>query len=241
MIHGWNSGPNGGVNLRNTAAWLGRGDFNVFVVDWSIGASANYIAAQISVSDVGTVCGAFVDFLNVYGVPFSSINVNGHSLGAHVAGFCGKRVTRGILASIVALDPALPLFSVNNPAGRVHITDAIYVEIIHTDIGRLGFDVPIGHASFYPNWGRLMPGCGADIGGQCSHSLAWELFSETIRIPGSFYGTLCIGGWPAIQAQSCPPVGISMSMGGEPANNGANGVYFLVTNPSSPHGQGWRP
>lgn len=211
------------------------------MVDWSAGAMTNnYVLAQSRVEPTGTVCAAFADFLNVQGVPFTQISAIGHSLGGQVVGFLGKRVTRGRIASIVSMDPALPLFSVNNPAGRVDHSDAFYVEIIHTDIGRLGFDVPIGHASFYPNWGRLMPGCGADLVGTCSHSLAWEYMAETIRVPGSFYGTLCSGGWPAIQARTCPSVGISFAMGGEPANNGAFGVLFLETNDAPPFGRGWR-
>lgn len=199
----------------------------------------NYVLAQGRVRDTGIVCAAFADFLNVYGVPFSQITAIGHSLGGHVVGFLGKHVTRGRIASIVSMDPALPLFSFNNPAGRVAITDADYVEIIHTDNGRLGFDVPIGHADFYPNWGWMMPGCGPDLTGFCSHSLAWEYMAESIRIIGSFYGSRC-SGWPAIQARLCPPVGVSFAMGGEPANNGAFGVFFMETNAAPPFGRGWR-
>ncbi len=53
-------------------------------------------------------------------------------------------------------DPAGPLFSIDQPTERLHWTDADYVEVQFTDIGRLGFTQPIGHANFYPNFGRFV-------------------------------------------------------------------------------------
>lgn len=53
-------------------------------------------------------------------------------------------------------DPAGPLFTMDRPDERLHWTDADYVEVQFTDIGRLGFTEPIGHANFYPNWGKLL-------------------------------------------------------------------------------------
>lgn len=44
--------------------------------------------------------------------------------------------------------------------GHLTSSDAIFVDVIHTDGGILGFPSPIGHADFYPNNGRpLQPGC----------------------------------------------------------------------------------
>jgi Lipase len=47
----------------------------------------------------------------------------------------GKSVTRGRIQVILSLDPAGPLFSLNNPAQRVASTDGVYVEVIHTNGG----------------------------------------------------------------------------------------------------------
>ncbi len=101
--------------------------------------------------------------------------VAGHSLGAHVAGFAGKRVrqlTGSLVHAVVALyemsfsftkqklifisiypysDPAGPLFSSDDPTNRFDHTDATYVESIVTDGGRLGFEHPVAHANFYPS------------------------------------------------------------------------------------------
>lgn len=116
--------------------------------------TVNYIAARNRVNEVGAVIAQFIDWINVRGVPFSAIKIVGSSLGAHIAGAAGKRTSRGRIHAIAALDPAGPLFSLDNPAERLHSTDADYVESQVTDGGRLGFEHPIYHATFYPNWGK---------------------------------------------------------------------------------------
>lgn len=58
----------------------------------------------------------------------------------------GKALTRGRVQVITSLDPAGPLFSVNSPNERVEPTDGVYVEVIHTNGGTLGFMEPIGQA-----------------------------------------------------------------------------------------------
>lgn len=83
-------------------AFLSRGDFNFFMVDWSLGAETlNYILARGRVNEgifyydpetvaktrvlfftVGTVVAQFADFL---GQNTNLISVMGHSLGAHAA------------------------------------------------------------------------------------------------------------------------------------------------------------
>lgn len=69
-----------------------------------------------------------------------------------MAGAAGKRTVRGRVETIVGLDPAGPLFSLDDPLNRLHHTDANHVEAIITDAGRLGFMHPIASANFYPNW-----------------------------------------------------------------------------------------
>lgn len=240
LIHGWNGDATSGMNTQVRPIFLNRDNFNVIIVDWGAGAQTiNYAAAAGRCAPSGTVLGQFMQFLNTHtGAPFSSMSAIGFSLGAHVAGFAGKHLN-GQLGSVVALDAAFPLFNINNPAGRVASTDAIYVESIHTDSGRLGFNEPIGLAAFYPNWGFLQNGCGADPVGSCGHDRAWQFYGESITNPHAFYGTLCAG-WPSIPNNICPPTGTSMPMGGEPVNNGARGVFYLPTNAAAPFGQGWR-
>lgn len=130
------------------------------VVDWSVGAgSVNYITSRNHVNAAGAQVAAFANNLAAAGlITFSEITCCGQSLGAHVCGAFGKR-TNGLIDSIFGLDPAGPLFSVNDPANRLASGDASYVENVHTDTLALGIGDPIGDVDYYPNGGRNMPGC----------------------------------------------------------------------------------
>lgn len=188
-------------------------------------------------SEVGAVTARLVDMLNQFGnMGFNQISVIGHSLGGHAAGHTGKRVSRGRLHTVVAMDPAAPLFSLDNP-DRVASNDANYVEVIHTNGGLLGFDAPLGLADFYPNGGRSQPGCGIDIAGTCAHSRAYLFFAESVN-SNRFVSTRCQS-HQQITSGQCTSSGPSRPMGGEPSNHGqATGVYFLTTNANSPFAQG---
>lgn len=93
------------------------------MVDWGAGSNtANYITARNRVNQAGAVVAQFIDWINTRGTPFSAITIVGSSLGAHLGGAAGKRTTRGRVHAITALDPAGPLFSLDNPADRLHST-----------------------------------------------------------------------------------------------------------------------
>ncbi|KAJ6633684.1 Lipase member H [Pseudolycoriella hygida] len=243
QIHGWNGGGHDGTGAAIRNAYINRGDFNVFTVDWGLGAGTpNYILARNRVNEVGHVLAQFCDFLNIYGLPFSRIGISGHSLGGQVAGAAGKRTTRGIVETIVGLDAAGPLFSLDDPANRLHHTDANYVETIITDAGRLGFQHPIGDANFYPNWGTSQPGCGIDLTGQCGHNLASTLMVESIN-PVHIFGAIRCRGLDDIRDRNCVISGPSRRLGGEPLQDGpgsVGSVFFLTTNAASPFAQGPR-
>jgi hypothetical protein len=68
---------------------------------------------------------------------------------------------------MAGLDPAGPLFNLNDTETRLDTTDGDFVDIIHTNGGTLlhdqqGFLPPIGHIDFYPNGGQFQPGCTAN-------------------------------------------------------------------------------
>jgi pancreatic triacylglycerol lipase len=201
-----------------------------------VGAGAiNYITARNRVGAAGAVVGRLIDFLNEIGVSdHSNVNIVGHSLGAHVAGHAGKSTVRGKVAAIFGTDPAGPLFNVNNP-DRLDFDDAEYTEAIHTNAGTLGFDLPITHASFYPNWGSSQPGCGADVGGGCAHGRATVLYSESVN-SSLFVARQCTN-YDEIVAQSCPGTGVTGILGGD-SGKSIRGVFFLTTNEVSPFAQG---
>ncbi|XP_001845805.2 pancreatic lipase-related protein 2 [Culex quinquefasciatus] len=238
IIHGWNNDGFSEVNTILTNAWLTRGDFNVITVDWGVGAqTANYINARGRVQLVGSVVSTFISFLeSTSGLSPNSVYIAGHSLGAHAAGNAGF-YQQNRLNTIFGMDPALPLFSLES-SDRIHGSDAQYVETIHTNAGLLGFDLPLGRASFYPNGGRTQPGCGIDITGACAHGRAFEFLAESI-ISGGFTSIPCQN-YQQILENNCVINGPSRPMGGEPSNQvaGAQGVYTLSTRAASPFSLG---
>ncbi|CAG9811887.1 unnamed protein product [Chironomus riparius] len=236
LIHGWGSSSNSGENSFTRNEFLARSDLNVIVVDWSVGAGANnYITARNRVGPAGQVVGQFIDFLNENGfVQHNQVHIVGHSLGSHVAGHAGKNTFRGQLNAIFGTDPAGPLFNVNNP-DRLDTSDAFYTEAIHTNAGTLGFDAPITHASFYPNWGSSQPGCGVDIGGGCAHGRATRLYSESVN-SDQFRSRQC-NGYEDIVARNCPETGVIGILGGDSAK-AIRGVFFLETNAEAPFAMG---
>lgn len=91
----------------------------------------------------------------------------GHSLGAHIAGYCGDRLPG--LGRITALDPARPFFQHMPKSVRLDRADAKFVDAIHSDftpenaiflLMSFGMTTPVGHLDFYPNGPPLLqPGC----------------------------------------------------------------------------------
>jgi pancreatic triacylglycerol lipase len=210
-------------------------------VDWETGAStANYITARNRAGTIGAITAVFINFLEAQtGVDLNTINVIGYSLGGHVAGFVGKN-TQGRLNTIIASDPAAPLFNMDSPDDRLADTDAQYVETIITAGGTMGMWGPLGVANFYPNGGSSQPGCGIDVSGACAHERANFLIAESIASPVSqFVGRRC-GDLSEIQSGMCFVTGPEAALGGEPSNfgRGASGVYALNTNSASPFAQG---
>jgi len=58
------------------------------------------------------------------------------------------------------LDPAKPQYENKGTADRLYITDAHFVDVMHTNSGNNGFTKSIGHIDFFPNGGSRQPGCG---------------------------------------------------------------------------------
>lgn len=82
----------------------------------------------------------------------------GHSLGAHISGYCGDRIPG--LGRITALDPARPFFQGMPKSVRLDRADAHFVDAIHSDftpenaillLMSFGMTTPVGHLDFYPN------------------------------------------------------------------------------------------
>ncbi|XP_058467031.1 pancreatic lipase-related protein 2-like [Malaya genurostris] len=238
-IHGWNGNGNDGSNTIIRDSFLAVGDFNVISVDWSVAAvTPNYNSARNQVGPAGTGVGLLIsDLITHGGASLGNMYVSGFSLGGHVAGNAGKR-HGGNINSIIALDPAGPLFSAGQ-GDAVSPQDGQYVETIMTNAGTLGINVPLGQANFYPNGGSSQPGCGTDIGGGCAHGRAPNFYAESIRSSVPFRSTRCASHGELLEG-NCTPSGADANMGGQPSNQGrgVSGIYFLTTNAQSPFAQG---
>ncbi|XP_069686188.1 uncharacterized protein [Periplaneta americana] len=232
-IHGWRSSADNGEFLKDD--YLSVGKYNVILVDWSALANTLYLEAQGRVKDVGAYVASFLDYLVTKGVSLSTVAIAGHSLGAHIAGVAGNRVS-GTLAKITGLDPAYPLYDNEPSENKLDSSDASFVEVIHTCGGLLGIKDPLGHADFYPNGGvPTQPGCGLDLAGSCSHSRSHDLFGESITTSVGFYGHKC-SSWDDYEAGSCSSNPTALM--GEFTSTSASGSYYLKTASESPYALG---
>lgn len=108
LIHGFLEDDSADIKVETAAELLRYYDFNVFFIDWSEGSrTINYFAAAGRVPTVGQFTASYLDFLHEINLlNFSRLSVIGFSLGAHIAGQCGKNTRRGRIQHIIGLDPA---------------------------------------------------------------------------------------------------------------------------------------
>ena len=210
-------------------------DQNVINVDWSIGAkSLDYQTARYQTENVGVVVAQQLDFLHQrVGLNMSSVTIIGFSLGAHVAGFAGKNVRTGRVGKIVGLDPAGPLFDINNPRTRLDSSDANFVIALHTS-DYFGIRKPIAHMDLFFNTGDKQLGCfGGGAMDVCSHFRAMYFYIEEVRKPKSFWGKRCGSVGEALIGQCFGDPGFYISQ------QSLNGIYHIRTNAIAPFGIGY--
>ncbi|CAF0802103.1 unnamed protein product [Brachionus calyciflorus] len=246
VIHGFNGyGLDGKiVNIKNSL--LDHNDYNVVLIDWKEGAvGPNYFEAVKNVEITARKVG---EFLRDSKIDLSKVHCIGHSLGAHTCGFVGKfnKIRR-----ITGMDPAGPLFFGRKSTRRLDKSDADFVDNIHTDTF-LGIHTPIGHQDFYPNAGRLQPGCGILEDNEvitlildpslpqiqplsCSHNRAPLYFAESIRNECTFHSVPCddYDGFAKGRCKCDANLGCA-SMGFHAKPRFSQGTYYLDTNKKSP-------
>ncbi|XP_020713195.1 inactive pancreatic lipase-related protein 1 [Ceratitis capitata] len=208
-------------------------DFNVIVCDWSVIASnVNYYSVVDMVEDLGRLLVDFTNFLHLRtGLNYNDVYLIGHSLGAQIAGSAGKQAFPHRFNTIYALDPAGPKFRDLSDEYRVDPTDADYVESIQTS-SSLGFEEPVGHATFYPNYGRDQKKC---YFYGCSHRRAYHYFAESITSKLGFWGTLCRR--QADDVWIISESGAEFIMGGEPSTP-KRGTFYVKTAARPPYALG---
>ncbi|CAB3360981.1 Hypothetical predicted protein [Cloeon dipterum] len=236
VVHGFTDTTFEGWALSIKDKFLDQEDCNVILVDWSVPAQGPlYNEAKANAKPVGEYVAQLHDFLASNGHSVGNSHCIGHSLGAHVCGFSGKASSTGTLGRVTGMDPALPLFSYDDPSTRLASTDASYVDVIHTCAGWLGFERPLGHADFYPNGGSFVqPGCGGDLTGACSHGRSHEFFLESVS-SNQFVAKEC-DTWDNFQGGAC--AGASQAIMGNPSSTNSRGTFYLATSDSPPFALG---
>ncbi|XP_026788204.2 pancreatic triacylglycerol lipase [Pangasianodon hypophthalmus] len=211
-------------------------DINCICVDWKSGSRTLYTQAANNIRVVGAQIAYMISiFAESFQQRPESVHVIGHSLGAHTAAEAGRRTQR--LGRITGLDPAEPYFQGCPTLVRLDPSDALFVDVIHSDalpmVPYLGFGMSqaVGHLDFYPNGGEHMPGCDKNIISQivdidgiwegtrdfvaCNHLRAYKYYSDSILNPAGFLGYPCSdqamfesgNGFPCTSSGSCPFMG----------------------------------
>jgi len=238
LTHGFLNGAIISTMYPIRDGYLNRGDFNVIMIDWGAGAmTINYVAARNRIPKVAQLCGNVCNFLiaKEY-TSLSKLVLIGHSLGGQTTGLCAKIIksVSGQLDHIVALDPAWPLFTLEDKDDRVDKEDAKEVEVIHTDGDMFGFSYPLGTKDVYPNYGRaLQPGTEFDPTGTMSHLRACDFFAESLAVKNAFIADKCT----TYEANKCTVESTGYAMGGEPLTTGVTGIFYLKTNMLKPYGR----
>nr|CAH0105478.1 unnamed protein product [Daphnia galeata] len=242
FAHGWVGFPDQGYGSKNE--YLLREDCNFISVDWSVLASGDHeTVALINVPIAGAVTGEFVDFLVLQGTPIFSFHLIGFSMGAHVVGNAGATVTSGVVPRITGLDPASNDFPLESIETRLDLTDAFFVDIIHTSVAFINMT---GHVDFYPNGGLVQSGCPVPDNVCCNHCRVLDYYTESINSPTGFNALQC-DSFEHFQNGDCDDSS-NIALMGEPVsvnvdyNNlldfSSRGPFYLTTNKESPFAQG---
>jgi len=127
-------------------------DANVISVDWSDGSGSgiwDYLRVQgINTYGVGY---QIADFLTGLGVNPKTIELAGHSLGAHISSIAANNYQNNTgvsIGTIIGLDAAGPGYNLGT-TGRLDVSDADRVVGIHTNTGGLGWGSPYAKLDIY--------------------------------------------------------------------------------------------
>ncbi|XP_037048140.1 phospholipase A1 member A-like [Bradysia coprophila] len=214
-------------------AYQNTNAYNILIFDWRELAGSSYPRAVLNMAKLSEELAKFILKATDRGYAITNWHVLGHSLGAHLSGIVGKRIkglSNGslILSRISGLDPAGPGFYGRGVFGQpISGTDAVFVDIIHTDAGELGANVNTGTVDFWPNGGDDQPGC-SFISVGCSHSRAAYYWIESVEKIGQVIFT----------AQNELNPEIKSRMGIDCPTNTPPGRYNLSTNGRPPYSLG---
>ncbi|XP_076256438.1 uncharacterized protein LOC143193890 isoform X1 [Rhynchophorus ferrugineus] len=150
----------------------------VTIIDWHRYKYQSYQTISELAKPIGNKIAEIITSLEM---SVEQLTIIGFSIGAHIAGFAGKRLNEfynKTLYRITALDPAKKMWEHQSILcqDRLSQNDALIVDVIHTETDFYGFLSPIGSIDVYINNGHLQPNCEDTI---CSHYRAIDLYMET--------------------------------------------------------------
>ncbi|KAM8822853.1 lipase member H isoform 2-T2 [Spinachia spinachia] len=220
-------------------------DMNVIVVDWNKGAAnLNYFLAVSYTREAAHNLTGFIATMQEGGASLSSLHLIGVSLGAHLAGYVGAHL-HGRIGRITGLDPAGPMFTGAPAEERLDPSDAMFVDVLHTDMNSFGLQGAHGHIDFYANGGADQPGCPKTIfAGKsyfvCDHQRSVFLYLCALNRSCSLTGYPCASYADFLQARclqceafrpaSCPLLGYDLTPWRETLLRlGQTKVFFSTT------------
>ncbi|XP_013138087.1 PREDICTED: lipase member I-like [Papilio polytes] len=235
IIHGFRDSSQSSVSQDLADAYNNKKMFNVLLVDAEEMMNKGYVLSVHNARLVGKRLANLLANLETFGANAEDFHLLGISLGAHIAGWTGKyfrQYKSRSLGRITGLDPAGPCFSYTYADQRLDKTDALYVDVVHSNRLIQGVIEPLGHADFYINGGGpVQPGCMVP---SCSHLRAATVYAESIKTPKSFVGIRCKS-WQHFEQNACEK---DLAVLGYGSSIKTRGLYYLRTSGSSPFGLG---
>lgn len=188
-------------------------------------------SARIS-REIGKKIGDLLVQLTNLGLQPENLELAGISLGAHIVGFAAKqyyRMTGNKPSRITGLDPAGPCFRGLTKEHRLDSSDAVRVDVLHTNIDGFGIADRLGHVDFYANGGEFQPGDFPYIPCLviCSHIRSLIYFWQALEHPKKFIGIKCDSVQQARLAK-CYNSTVTNYLGIETKFN-KPGIYYLPT------------
>ncbi|KAI5635864.1 lipase domain-containing protein [Phthorimaea operculella] len=236
IIHGFGSTATHEETKNIAVAYHELNMFNVLLVDVEVMFKKVYFKCVKNARLLGKAIAELIIHLVTFGAKAADFHLIGISLGAHAAGWAGKHYLHSTgrrLGRITGLDPAGPCFANMPRDKRLDKSDALYVDVIHSNSLIEGLFEPLGHADFYINGGGpFQPGCGFNI--VCSHLTAAYVYTESISQPDLFIAVKC-DNWRQFQDNQCNN---ETAILGNASLPDTRGMYYLRTSGERPYGLG---
>ncbi|KAF2883706.1 hypothetical protein ILUMI_22456 [Ignelater luminosus] len=237
-------------DLKNS--YLQAYDCNVIALDWTKYSIDLYTNSFCFIPEIAKVLGKFLCYLQTdLNVSLSEIHVLGHSMGGQMAGFVGQETQKqcGVhIGRISGLDPAGPLYQGLDESRRLDESDAVFVDVIHTNERILGYYGPCGTVDFFVNCGMQQNGCTKvdpeDIANTplsiigCNHLRSITYMNESIP-SDNFVATSCAGCSGIVDV--CGPDLIDRAttkMGEHLTEKPSRAKYWCPTNSEPPYAKG---